>query len=154
MHWKDHVEKNRTCFDWASGHFWKLLLNFIFLQEIDALISGGFLTEANEEEVEDELEALLQDALEKQLPEAPKDVENPEVVLPDVPEAEPGIFLMQSGMIRFISCVWRESWWKNQIDSIHSLGHKPSSSCSRKILEKQNMPLLASNRNFYLIFWK
>ncbi|KAL7643191.1 UNVERIFIED_CONTAM: hypothetical protein RMT77_006481 [Armadillidium vulgare] len=57
-------------------------------KEIDALLSGGFLTDAEEEEVEVELEALLQDTLEKQLPEAPTAAENPEVVLPDVPEQE------------------------------------------------------------------
>lgn len=54
------------------------------------MLSGGFLTDAEEEEVEVELEALLQDTLEKQLPEAPTAAENPEVVLPDVPEQEIG----------------------------------------------------------------
>ncbi|KAK7077121.1 Charged multivesicular body protein 6 [Halocaridina rubra] len=58
-------------------------------REISALLSGGVLTEADESAVEEELDALIADAVKKQLPDAPSAAENPEVVLPDVPEALP-----------------------------------------------------------------
>ena len=65
------------------------LNRFLFLstQEIDALLSGG-LTMEDEDAVEDELSALIADEIDEQLPEAPTAVENPEVVLPDVPEED------------------------------------------------------------------
>ncbi|XP_042210264.1 charged multivesicular body protein 6-A-like [Homarus americanus] len=58
-------------------------------QEIDALLSGGLLTEEDETAVEEELDAIIAEAVQKQLPEAPTAVENPEVLLPDVPETLP-----------------------------------------------------------------
>lgn len=58
-------------------------------REIDALLSGGLLTEEDETAAEEELDAIIADAIQKRLPEAPTDVENPEVVLPDVPETLP-----------------------------------------------------------------
>ncbi|XP_045626032.1 charged multivesicular body protein 6-A [Procambarus clarkii] len=58
-------------------------------REIDALLSGGLLTEEDEMAVEEELDAIIADALQKQLPEAPTAAETPEVVLPDVPEILP-----------------------------------------------------------------
>lgn len=39
--------------------------------------------------MEEELDALIAAAIQKQLPDAPTAAENPEVVLPDVPEAAP-----------------------------------------------------------------
>ena len=42
----------------------------------------------DEDAVEDELSALIADEIDEQLPEAPTAVENPEVVLPDVPEED------------------------------------------------------------------
>lgn len=39
--------------------------------------------------MEEELDALIAAAVEKQLPEAPTPAQNPEVVLPDVPEDMP-----------------------------------------------------------------
>lgn len=66
------------------------LISFL-LQEISALLSGGVLTEEDESAVEEELDALIAAAVQKQLPDAPTAAENPEVVLPDVPEAAPGI---------------------------------------------------------------
>ncbi|XP_042884843.1 charged multivesicular body protein 6-A-like [Penaeus japonicus] len=58
-------------------------------REIDALLSGGILTDEDESAVEEELDALIAAAVEKQLPEAPSAAENPEVELPDVPETLP-----------------------------------------------------------------
>ncbi|KAK3870975.1 hypothetical protein Pcinc_023848 [Petrolisthes cinctipes] len=58
-------------------------------QEISDLLSGGALTEDDESAVEEELDALIAAAVEKQLPEAPTPAQNPEVVLPDVPEEMP-----------------------------------------------------------------
>ncbi|KAK4318477.1 hypothetical protein Pmani_010519 [Petrolisthes manimaculis] len=58
-------------------------------QEISDLLSGGTLTEDDESAVEEELDALIAAAVEKQLPEAPTPAQNPEVVLPDVPEEMP-----------------------------------------------------------------
>lgn len=60
-------------------------------QEISALLSGGVLTEEDESAVEEELDALIAAAVQKQLPDAPTAAENPEVELPDVPETLPGI---------------------------------------------------------------
>lgn len=59
-------------------------------QEINALLSGGVLTEEDESAVEEELDALIAAAVQKQLPDAPTAAENPEVELPDVPETLPG----------------------------------------------------------------
>ncbi|XP_068219026.1 charged multivesicular body protein 6-A-like isoform X2 [Palaemon carinicauda] len=58
-------------------------------REISALLSGGTLTDEDESAVEEELDALIADAVEKQLPDAPTAAENPEVELPDVPETLP-----------------------------------------------------------------
>ncbi|MPC44451.1 Charged multivesicular body protein 6 [Portunus trituberculatus] len=55
-------------------------------REINALLSGGVLTEEDESAVEEELDALIAAAVQKQLPDAPTAAENPEVELPDVPE--------------------------------------------------------------------
>lgn len=69
---------------------YKKLTNETRFQEIDALLSGGILTDEDESAVEEELDALIAAAVEKQLPEAPSAAENPEVELPDVPETLPG----------------------------------------------------------------
>lgn len=58
-------------------------------REIDALLSGGIFTEEDETAVEEELDALIADAVQKQLPEVPAAAENPEVELPNVPETLP-----------------------------------------------------------------
>lgn len=58
-------------------------------REINDLLSGGRLTDDDETAVEEELDALIADAVEKQLPDAPTAEENPEVLLPDVPESLP-----------------------------------------------------------------
>lgn len=58
-------------------------------EEISALLSGGILTEEDETAVEEELDALIAAAVQKQLPDAPTAAENPEVELPDVPETLP-----------------------------------------------------------------
>lgn len=60
------------------------------MQEIDALLSGGIFTEEDETAVEEELDALIADAVQKQLPDVPAAAENPEVELPNVPETLPG----------------------------------------------------------------
>ena len=49
------------------------------------------MTSSDEDAVEDELAALIADSIKKQLPDAPTAAENPEVELPNVPEAEIGI---------------------------------------------------------------
>ena len=71
------------------------LLSSFVLQEIDALLSGGLLTDEDESVVEEELDALIAAAVQKQLPDAPTAAENPEVELPDVPETIPGTFPYQ-----------------------------------------------------------
>lgn len=58
-------------------------------REINDLLSGGRLTDDDETAVEEELDALIADAVEKQLPDAPTAEENPEVLLPDVPKSLP-----------------------------------------------------------------
>lgn len=58
-------------------------------REISALLGGGALTDEDESAVEEELDALIADAVQKQLPDAPTAAENPEVELPDVPEILP-----------------------------------------------------------------
>lgn len=58
-------------------------------REINDLLSGGGLTDDDETAVEEELDALIADAVKKQLPDAPTAEENPEVLLPDVPESLP-----------------------------------------------------------------
>ncbi|XP_066973463.1 charged multivesicular body protein 6-A isoform X1 [Macrobrachium rosenbergii] len=58
-------------------------------REISALLGGGALTDEDESAVEEELDALIADAVQKQLPDAPTAAENPEVELPDVPETLP-----------------------------------------------------------------
>lgn len=58
-------------------------------REISALLGGGVLTDEDESAVEEELDALIADAVQKQLPDAPTAAENPEVELPDVPETLP-----------------------------------------------------------------
>lgn len=56
------------------------------------------LTEEDESAVEEELDALIAAAVQKQLPDAPTVAENPEVELPDVPETAPGIFFYYKEM--------------------------------------------------------
>ncbi|XP_066973464.1 charged multivesicular body protein 6-A isoform X2 [Macrobrachium rosenbergii] len=60
-------------------------------REISALLGGGALTDEDESAVEEELDALIADAVQKQLPDAPTAAENPEVELPDVPETLPAV---------------------------------------------------------------
>lgn len=49
------------------------------------------MTEEDESAVEEELDALIAAAVQKQLPDAPTAAENPEVELPDVPETVLGM---------------------------------------------------------------
>ncbi|XP_064090122.1 charged multivesicular body protein 6-A-like [Macrobrachium nipponense] len=60
-------------------------------REISALLGGGALTDEDESAVEEELDALIADAVQKQLPDAPTAADNPEVELPDVPETLPAV---------------------------------------------------------------